>query len=135
MTTIPLSPFLRRVLAVDAASCLGMGAICAAGAGMLAGPLGLPRMLLLASGLVLLLCAAVIGWLALRREAPRALVLAVIAGNAAWVAGSLLLLASPFVAPTTLGALFLLAQAAAVAVLAELEWVGLRRSAAGVVPA
>lgn len=132
MATIPLSPFLRRVLAVDAASCLGVGATCAAGAGVLAGPLGLPRMLLLEAGLVLLLCAAVIGWLASRREAPRGLVLAVIAGNAAWVLGSLLLLVSPFVAPTTLGALFVLAQAAAVAVLAELEWVGLRRSEATV---
>lgn len=132
MATIPLSPFLRRVLAVDAASCLGMGAVCAAGAGVLAGPLGLPPMLLLESGLVLLACAAVIGWLASRREAPRGLVLFVIAGNAAWVVGSLLLLASPFVAPTMPGGIFVVAQAAVVAVLAELEWVELRKSGAPV---
>lgn len=119
MATIPLSPFLRRVLAADAASCLGMGVLCAAGAGALAGPLGLPRALLLEAGLVLLLCAAAIGWLASRRDAPRGLVLSVIAGNVAWVLGSLLLLVSPFVA-----------QAAAVAALAELEWIGLRRAGA-----
>lgn len=130
MATIPLSPFLRRVLAADAASCLGMGVLCAAGAGALAGPLGLPRALLLEAGLVLLLCAAAIGWLASRRDAPRGLVLSVIAGNVAWVLGSLLLLVSPFVAPTTLGGVFVVAQAAAVAALAELEWIGLRRAGA-----
>lgn len=130
MATIPLSPFLRRVLAVDAASCLAAGLLCAAGAGLLAGPLGLPRGLLLAAGLAQLLCAAVIGWLASRREAPRGLVLFVIAGNAAWVLGSLVLLVSPFVSPTTLGGVYVVAQATAVAVLAELEWIGLRRAEA-----
>lgn len=128
MATISLSPFLRRVLAVDAASCLGMGALCAAGAGVLAAPLGLPRALLLEAGLVLLACAAVIGWLASHSAAPRALVLFVILGNAGWVLGSLLLLVSPFVAPTTLGGVFVVAQAAAVAVITELEWIGLRRA-------
>ena len=129
MATIPLSPFLRRVLAVDAAACLGMGVLCAVGAGVLARPLGLPWALLFILGPVQLACGAFIGWLASRREAPRGLVLFVVAGNAAWAAGSLLMLASSFVSPTTLGVVFVFAQAAAVAVLAELEWVGLRRSA------
>lgn len=129
MAIVPLSPFLRRVLAADAVSCLAMGLLCAAGAGGLAGPLGLSRALLLEAGLALLGCAAVIGWLASRQAAPRVLVLAVIAGNAAWVLGSLLLLVSPLAAQTTLGGAFVLVQAAAVAVLAELEWIGLRRSA------
>lgn len=128
MATISLSVFLRRVLAADAVSCLGMGVLCAAGAGVLAAPLGLPRALLLEAGLVLLLCAAVIGWIASRATAPRALVMVVILGNVGWVLGSLLLLVSPFVAPTTLGGVFVVAQAAAVAVITELEWIGLRRA-------
>ncbi len=128
MATIPLSPFLCRALALDALSCLGMAALLVPGAGMLAPLLGLPRMLLLEAGLIVLLCAGIIGWLATRREAPRVLILVVIIGNVGWVAASLLLLVSGLVAPTTLGVVFVLAQAAAVAIFTELEWVGLRRS-------
>ena len=130
MTTIPLSPFLRGALTLDAVSSFALGALLVPGAGMLAPLLGLPRPLLLETGLIILLCAGFIGWLATRREAPRALILLAIIGNAGWVTASLLLLASGLVAPTTLGVVFVLAQTAAVALFAELEWIGLRRSSA-----
>jgi hypothetical protein len=61
------------------------------------------------------------------RLAPPA-VWAVIACNALWAAGSLLLLA--WLAPTLLGYVFVVAQATAVAVFGELQFIGLRRSAA-----
>ena len=49
--------------------------------------------------------------------------------NSAWVAGSLALLVSGAVSPTMLGYAFVLVQAVAVGVLAELQWIGLRREA------
>ncbi|WP_431267624.1 hypothetical protein [Dankookia sp. P2] len=53
----------------------------------------------------------------------------VILGNALWALDSLLLLVSGWVAPTALGGSFVVAQALVVALLAELEYTGLRRSA------
>jgi hypothetical protein len=54
----------------------------------------------------------------------------IIVANAAWTAASLLLLVSGWVTPTTLGYLFVVVQAAAVAIFAELQWLGLRRQIA-----
>ncbi|MBA3560117.1 MAG: hypothetical protein H0W30_16130 [Gemmatimonadaceae bacterium] len=57
----------------------------------------------------------------------RSVILAVVAANVLWVLGSLLLLLSGSLAPTTLGKSFILGQAVAVAVFAYLEHDGLRR--------
>ena len=116
--------FLRRVLALDAASCLVMGVAMTGGAGLAADLLGLPALLLQAAGASLIPFAVAIAWLALRSVPPRAGVIAIIVCNAVWVADSLLML--EWFAPTTLGVAFILMQAAAVAVLAVLEWIGLR---------
>jgi hypothetical protein len=51
----------------------------------------------------------------------------VILANVGWVIGSLLLLVAGGLAPNALGAAFVLVQAIAVAVLAELEVIGLNR--------
>jgi hypothetical protein len=56
------------------------------------------------------------------------LVWVVIIANALWVVDSLWLLVSGWVSPTALGVAFVLAQAAAVAVLTELEYIALRRA-------
>lgn len=56
--------------------------------------------------------------------------MAVIALNAAWVGASVLLLLLPAWSPTGLGYAFILVQAGAVAVLAEMQYVGLRGSSA-----
>lgn len=116
--------FLHRVLAFDAATCLGMGLILAFGAGALAGPLGLPALLLQLAGASLFPAGAFMAWIA-ARGAPRPGTLVVIAGNALWVIGSLALFV--WLRPTPLGTAFVLAQAAAVGVLAALEAAGLRR--------
>ena len=64
----------------------------------------------------------------------KALVLFVIVGNAAWTLGSIALLFSGAVAPNLLGQVFIVAQAIATGVFAELQYVGLRKSG-GVVTA
>ena len=126
------SPFLRRVLVADALASGATGLLMALGPDLLERLLALPSALLLYAGLALLPYAAVVAWLAARASMPRAAVWAVIACNAAWAADSLLLLASGWVAPTALGYAFVVAQAFVVALFAELQFLGLRRSTTAV---
>ena len=129
MERIIPSDFLRRVLLADAVSSGAMGLLLALLAGPLSRWFGLPSALLLEVGLFLLAFAAFVAVLGLRRASPRLLVWLVIAGNALWALDSVLLLVSGWVAPTALGGVFVVAQALVVAVLAELEYSGLHRSA------
>ena len=128
MSFVQSSPLLRNALALDAAACGGMGLVLAAAAGSLAAPLGLPETLLRGSGLLLLPCAALLGFLASRRALPRLAVYAVIGVNLLWIVDSLAVLQFGWFAPTGFGIAFVLAQATAVAVVTELEVIGLRRS-------
>ncbi len=116
---------LPQVLRLDALSCVAMGLPLVVFAEPLGGLLGLPALLLLACGLALFPCAALM-WLAARSARPPAsLVWLVILGNVAWVLGSVYLC---FSLPLTgLGQVFVLGQALAVVVLAELEYTGWRR--------
>jgi hypothetical protein len=120
------SRFLRRVLLVDAATCVATGALLALDAALLSRLLGLPQALLFYAGASLFPCAALMLWVALREPLSRAGAWIVVAGNAAWVAASVALLFAA--APTGLGSAFVIAQALAVALLAELEFIGLRKS-------
>jgi hypothetical protein len=122
-----MSTFVRRVLFLDAATCAGMGLALTLLAEPLAPFLGLPAALLFYAGIVLLPIAAFIAWVGTREHAPAAGVWLVIAGNAAWVLGSLALFLA--VSPTALGYAFVIAQALVVVALAELEYVGLRKAA------
>jgi hypothetical protein len=70
--------------------------------------------------------------LASREQPARFAVWAVIGLNVLWAVDSFLLLATGWVAPNALGYVFIVGQALTVGVLAELEYVGLRRS---IVPA
>lgn len=124
-----MTPFLKRVLLLDAASCLGMAAILIPGAALLAGPLGLSANLLLAAGLLLVPCGLFMGWLATRRLTSAPLVWVVILGNVAWVTKSVVV-AFVFAGITALGLAFVLGQAAVVLSLALLERLGLRRALA-----
>jgi hypothetical protein len=92
--------------------------------------LNLPKALLRQVGLFLIACVALIGWLGTRALMPKLLVIAVIAGNTLWVLGSIALLLSCAVTPNLLGIGFVLIQAIAVGVFAELQFMGLRRSSA-----
>jgi len=125
---ISSSQFLRRALLSDAIFS-GTGALAMApGASMLAALLDLPETLLLETGLFLFAYAALVAWLGTRAAVPKLLVAIVIAGNAAWTIASIALLFSGSVSPNLLGELFVVAQAIGTGVLAELQYIGLRRS-------
>ncbi|MEA2876349.1 MAG: hypothetical protein QOF14_1545 [Hyphomicrobiales bacterium] len=129
---MPYQPnsFLRIVLLADAIASGATGLLMIAGAGLLDGLLGLPVALMREAGLVLIPYVAFVAWIGTREAISRSAVQAIIVLNVLWVSGSIALLVSGWVAPTMLGTAFVIAQAAVVAVLAELQFVGLRRSAA-----
>ena len=119
--------FLRRVLMVDAATCVAMGLLLTLFATPLSTLLGLPPVLLAYAGASLFPTGGFMAWLALRRDASRWGAWVVILGNAGWVAGSVLVLL--LASPTAIGYAFVIAQAVVVVLLAELEYTGLRRIA------
>jgi hypothetical protein len=131
--TIRSSQFLRRALAADAVFSGVAAVLLTVDAGMLAPLLELPGALLRETGLFLIAYTALVGWIATRAVAPKALVMLVIAGNAAWTVGSLGLLFSGAVSPNLLGEAVVAIQAIATGVLAELQYIGLRRSGSAVV--
>ncbi len=128
------SSFLSRALLADAIFS-GVSAVgLTLGAGVLAPFLNLPEALLRETGLFLIAYTALVGWLGTRQSVLRALVLFVVAGNAAWTLASIALLFSGAVNPNLLGEIVVVAQAIATGVFAELQYIGLRRSG-GVVAA
>jgi len=128
--TVDRSSSLRRVLWVDAATCLAMGALLVLFSAPLASLLGLPALLLSYAGAALFPVAVFMGWVAFRDGMSVVSVVGtwvVILGNVGWVAGSLLVLF--LLSPTGLGIAFVIVQGVAVALLAAAEYVGLERSA------
>jgi hypothetical protein len=122
------SQFLRRALLADAIFS-GVSAVgLTLGAGMFASLLNLPEALLRESGLFLIAYAIFVGWLGTRASMPKALVLIVVVGNAAWTLASIALLFSGMVSPNLLGEIVVVAQAIATGVFAELQYIGLRKS-------
>ena len=129
------SSLLRRALVADAIFSGTSAVVLTLGVGALASLLSLPDALLRETGLFLILYAALVGWLGTRQTLPKALVWLVVAGNAAWTLASIALLFSGLVAPNLLGEVFVAAQAIAVGALAELQYIGLRKSSSEVVAA
>lgn len=126
------SLFLRRAILADAIFS-GISAVALTlGAGMLAPWLGLPEALLRETGLFLIAYAALVGWLGTRQTMAKALVVIVVAGNAAWTLASIALLFSGWVSPNLLGEIAIAAQAIAVGAFAELQYIGLRKSGSAV---
>jgi hypothetical protein len=122
--------FLRAVLLIDAATCVATGLLMTLGADILARLTAVPAPLLLYAGLSLFPVAIFIALVGTRESLAPGAVWVVIIGNAAWVAGSALLLFGGMIAPNAFGYAFIGAQAAAVALLAELEYFGLRQTLA-----
>jgi len=122
-----VSIFLKRVLILDALSCLGMGAGLAIGSGVLGSLFGLSDKLVLSAGLALIPVGLFILWAGTRRQIAPLFLYAIIVGNTVWVVESVVV-ASDAPDITMMGAAFVLAQAAAVATLALLETVGVLRS-------
>jgi hypothetical protein len=122
------SVFLRRAIQADAIFSGVSAVLLTFGAGDIAPLLNLPEALLRESGLFLIAYTALVGWLGTRQTMPKALVAIVIAGNAAWTLASIALLFSDAVMPNLLGEAAVAMQAIMVGVLAELQYIGLRRS-------
>ncbi|MBG6286254.1 MULTISPECIES: hypothetical protein [Pseudomonas] len=129
MTLLQPSPLLRLTLKVDALAGGAMGLLMALAAQPLGELLGLPFVLLLVAGIVLLPLALVLYWMSNQPALSRTGVWAVIALNALWVVESAALLVTGYVQPTALGYAFVIGQALVVLLFAELEFFGLRRSA------
>jgi len=122
------SSLLHRALQADAIFS-GTGAVLMTlGAGELAPLLNLPEALLREAGIFLIAYSAFVGWLSTRSSFPKILVVAVVAGNAAWTLSSIALIFSGAVTPNVLGEIALAMQAVIVGILAELQFLGLRRS-------
>ena len=122
------SSFLRRAILADAIFSGVSALLLTFGASALAPWLNLPEALLRETGLFLIAYAALVGWLGTRQSMPKPLVVIVISGNAAWTLASIALLFSGAVTPNLLGEAFVAIQAIAVGALAELQYIGLRRS-------
>ncbi|HUG83160.1 MAG TPA: hypothetical protein VMM13_01280 [Euzebya sp.] len=115
---------LNRALGLDALASAVTGVLLAGGSGVLDEVLGIPSGWLLGLGVFMVVYAADVTLIAsrgLRRFVP-----AVITGNAAWVLASVLLVLAGGFDLTVLGGAFVLAQAAAVAVLAVMQARALR---------
>jgi hypothetical protein len=125
---INASQFLRRALLADAIFSGISAVVMTLDAGALASFLNLPEALLRETGLFLIAYAALVGWLCTRACVPKALVMVVVIGNAAWTLASIALLFSGLVSPNLLGEIVVVAQAIATGVFAELQYLGLRKS-------
>ncbi|AQZ31820.1 hypothetical protein SAMN03159511_0392 [Pseudomonas sp. NFACC19-2] len=133
MNALQPTPMLRNALLLDGLLSGVTGLLLVLAAGWLGAFLELPRMLLLVAGSALLPFAALLVWLSNRAEISRQAIWAVIAVNALWVIDSLLVLVIGWVSPNLFGYAFVIAQALAVALLAELQWFGLKHSQAAAV--
>ena len=121
---------LRRVLGADAAVSGTAALVLLLVAGTLAGPLGLPVMLLRGVGAVLVPFAVLVAWAATHQAPPFAVIRLIIGLNAAWVLGSIAFLLGGWVGPTAPGYAFVIGQALVVALFAQLQTTGLSRAAA-----
>lgn len=128
--TIRPSNFLRQVLKVDALLSAATAAAMTFGASVLAPATGLPQALLVVAGAALVPWVAYLLWVATRPAVPVAAVWLVIGLNLLWAVDCTLLALGVGFEPTAIGVAFAVAQAVGVMVLAELQFVGLRRSPA-----
>ena len=120
--------FLRFALLVDAVASGATGLLMAAGAEALTGLLGLPVPLMREAGLLLVPYVALVAFVGTRENISLGAVKTIVALNVLWVLGSIGLLMSSLVAPTMLGYAFVIVQAVAVGVFADLQIIGLRRA-------
>lgn len=141
MTALPLARPLARMAAVrdggrllrialrlDAAASGALGVAAVAAAAPLAGLLGPTAGMLRGTGGFLVGYALALVLIAARPTIPRPAAWAVVVGNTIWVLSSIGAVVAGPDAFTALGVAVVLAQAAAVAVFADLQWLGLRRA-------
>ncbi len=126
-TIIQPSTFLRNALKFDAALSTVALAGMTLGASMLAPATGLPQGLMVAVGVGLIPWVAFLLWVATRPVVPAAAVWAVIVLNLVWVVDCVAVTFGLGFDPTAVGEGFAVVNALGTLLLAELEFVGLRR--------
>jgi hypothetical protein len=120
------SPAMRPVLLADAAITGTTALLMLAGAKPLADLLDLPVALLAGAGAVLVPYVGYLLWLANRNVMPRAGIAVTIAANLAWAIGCGVLLIGGSLEPNGPGIAFILLNAVAVIVFADLQLLALR---------
>lgn len=128
MSQLSMTPFLRRVLRVDAVLSALTAGVMLVDAAPLAAWTGLPNGLVQGLGAALVPWAALLAWLGSRDSVARAAIGAVVALNFLWVLDCALLAFGAFGSPSGLGVAIAAVQAVGTFVIAELEWLGLRRA-------
>ena len=131
--SIPMTPYLRNALRLDAVVSAAAGLLMTFGAGLLGPFLALPQPLLFWAGVIIFAWVALLVTVARREAVSRHVLIDVVAGNVLWAAASVGILVGGLVTPNTFGMVFVLAQALAVGVFAALQATALR--AAGTAPA
>lgn len=126
--TRPVEGLLRFALKIDAAASAAIGLTCAVLGAVLDDLLGIPIAVTLPVGILLLGYAGFVWFVASRPRVPAAGAWPVIAINAGWVLVSGGYAAAAWSTLTAVGAVVVLAQAAAVLGLADLQYLGLRRA-------
>ena len=123
-----MSQLLRYALIADAAATAATGLLLLLANAWFAPLVGMPPAWLSSIGLVLLVYAAAVGYLSTRPAPPPVFVWAVIAATLLWAIDSVLAVALGWIGAAPLGVAFVVAQAVAVLVFADLQYLGLRRS-------
>jgi hypothetical protein len=123
------APLLRLALKLDALASGGLGLVLLALGAALDSTLGLDASLLLPVGAFLLGWAGVVLYIGTRPAINRTSAWTVVGLNALWLVDSVLVLIAGWYDVTGLGIAFVIAQALAVAVVTELQVIGLKRSA------
>lgn len=118
---------LRRAFALDAVATGGLGLALAIAAEPLQSWLGLPVGLLREAGFICVAFAAFLAYVLTRPLVSQGMARFAIGVNVIWILASFGLLTSGWVQPTMLGTTFVIAQALAVVVFTELQYVGMKR--------
>jgi hypothetical protein len=127
-TTLEGQGLLRLALKLDAVVTAGVGAAYLALSGPLADLFGLPSGFLLAVGAFQVVYGLAVWAVGSRPTIDARVASAVVAGNAVWVAASILAVALGLHDPATAGSVWIAMQAATVALLADLQLLGIRRA-------
>ena len=135
MTVRATTSFLRYALLADGLISGLTGLLLLIGAPLAAPLFGLSTAFLMGTGAFITSYGAALIWLSRAPSLSPAVARAVIAGNVLWVVASVGLVLLGPASLTPLGIGFIVVQAAAVGVLAELQWMGLRRQSPAVVAA
>ena len=122
------SATLRTVIALDAAACGLAGAALAIDAALVAPLAGMAPQVLQPLGVFLVVYAAGLAVLASRPSLPRAVVWTLVAFNVAWAVESLLAPVLGWARPTALGLTLLIVQAIGALVVADLQFLALRKA-------